>query len=914
MDIEAVKHGANEATVEIAFVLPLLERLGYVRADIDAKVPVKFQEGRKGRKPEADFVVYAGPLHTRDTSLIVVEAKATWETLDEARAQAESYAMNLRAPFVLLANGRDVHLWQLQAALETALVFSCAAGDLTAREGDLELLLARESVVGYAKTLASKTILVVSADFGAYEDAELRRVARFTALDRTLRTSADTPVPSQKLLADYADGAVITAASGMGKTTLAWSLHRTLLCNRLATGGALPVHVPLADLPEAQSIQTYATARIAAHKPGFGEAALRERLQAGGLALICDGFDEIDEARRRLLQIELRNLARDYPATRVFALSRAGAAPALDLPGLSLAGLSSAEKWELIGAHCDSRSGWSGMSAVLWDLTENPLFLMLLIAFKKQHGTMPERLGEIFRAWLERVLRVSERAPSEAAELEHALGVLALESRSRRMTRVEAAAVLREAGAAPETLDTLAACEAVVIEGGRLRFPHEALADYLWASQIATLDQDAALARIKAVAFERDSLLPVITMSVLEARPLQEALWARLSQSLRLYINVLRFRSDSRAGLPAEQGADTPFLEEQLRSAEQVIGAFFPGLAGVLRETLTGAPASALAIHGMLEPQHRSVTYAYVARGEHDPASIVGHPPIDGGFRGCALSEGLASARRLGLDDVLDAVKDVIAKRTLVGGPVWTNDRLIGRLRYLAQEYDFPIDAEEPLAALRVRLEPHRTLLVLLQRGIRTEPGYSIQELIADIDALVDLGQERLDAWLPFEPVDLDNDQLSRLIDTHFRREQLIYRELVENSFPQLIGDLRFYPLLPVRWQAKVTRDGAMGGSMQVKWLPVRSWDEAGAVVVLDGDSGWTGFDEHFAAVERALFAIGRPVRRPWIWISSTRLPDFSGEGLIRPMYGETSALHSACELLGNDLNSLMSALGRPRR
>lgn len=65
---------ANEADVEVKLVLPLLEALRYRADDIAAKYSVVFQEGRRGRKHEADFVVFDGPRHDRDTSLLVVEA------------------------------------------------------------------------------------------------------------------------------------------------------------------------------------------------------------------------------------------------------------------------------------------------------------------------------------------------------------------------------------------------------------------------------------------------------------------------------------------------------------------------------------------------------------------------------------------------------------------------------------------------------------------------------------------------------------------------------------------------------------------------------------------------------------------------------------------------------------------------
>ncbi|WP_128089604.1 type I restriction enzyme HsdR N-terminal domain-containing protein [Bradyrhizobium viridifuturi] len=88
----------NEADVELRLVVPLLRALGYEPDDVASKHPVEFREGRVGRKPEADFVCFNGPLHTRDTSLIVVEAKAPGEALPNGKLQGESYAANLRAP------------------------------------------------------------------------------------------------------------------------------------------------------------------------------------------------------------------------------------------------------------------------------------------------------------------------------------------------------------------------------------------------------------------------------------------------------------------------------------------------------------------------------------------------------------------------------------------------------------------------------------------------------------------------------------------------------------------------------------------------------------------------------------------------------------------------------------------------
>ena len=51
----------NEAAVETRLIVPLLRALGYSELDhIVPKYPVVFQEGRRrGRRPEADLVVFA---------------------------------------------------------------------------------------------------------------------------------------------------------------------------------------------------------------------------------------------------------------------------------------------------------------------------------------------------------------------------------------------------------------------------------------------------------------------------------------------------------------------------------------------------------------------------------------------------------------------------------------------------------------------------------------------------------------------------------------------------------------------------------------------------------------------------------------------------------------------------------------
>ena len=82
-----IKDVTSEADVELRLVEPMLRALGYEDDDIAAKYPVEFREGRVGRRPETDYVCFAGPLKNRDTSLLVVEAKKPGEALAPRKAQ-----------------------------------------------------------------------------------------------------------------------------------------------------------------------------------------------------------------------------------------------------------------------------------------------------------------------------------------------------------------------------------------------------------------------------------------------------------------------------------------------------------------------------------------------------------------------------------------------------------------------------------------------------------------------------------------------------------------------------------------------------------------------------------------------------------------------------------------------------------
>jgi len=169
---------ANEADVEHQLVQPLLYALGYQTTDIAPKYPVEFREGRAGRKPEADFVCFNGTVHDRNTSLLVVEAKAPNESLTGGKQQGESYAANLRALVLVMTNGSRFEVWQLQLTRESDKVVDIAVRDLIANRGMLENILSRTALINLCNRLDLKSFAKLGGNASSTRSRNMRAPRR----------------------------------------------------------------------------------------------------------------------------------------------------------------------------------------------------------------------------------------------------------------------------------------------------------------------------------------------------------------------------------------------------------------------------------------------------------------------------------------------------------------------------------------------------------------------------------------------------------------------------------------------------------------------------------------------------------------------------------------------------------------
>lgn len=149
---------ATEREVEIRFIVPLLERLGYREEDRADGYPVDIVVGVKKTKAEADFVLFDCPDRVAGKALLVVEAKRAGKKLSDYIGQARSYAMFLNCPYYLLTNGDDVRVFLYRSPIESDVeVFNGHRATLTESFPELYTLISRTAVVKYRDALARKT-------------------------------------------------------------------------------------------------------------------------------------------------------------------------------------------------------------------------------------------------------------------------------------------------------------------------------------------------------------------------------------------------------------------------------------------------------------------------------------------------------------------------------------------------------------------------------------------------------------------------------------------------------------------------------------------------------------------------------------------------------------------------------------
>ncbi|MGB3317695.1 MAG: type I restriction enzyme HsdR N-terminal domain-containing protein [Sphingopyxis granuli] len=900
----------READVEQWLVLPLLRALDYRDADIRAKAPVFFQEGRQGRPHEADYAIYYGAVHTRDYSLVVVEAKKPSEALGPGLKQAESYAFNLRAPFLLLTNGVTLEIWQLQQTRESVKAFEASVAALATHRGRIEELISREAAAQHCRQLDLKPLPQASGIFAAYEQAELARSAN-EGISRTTK-GLEIEAPALAIRSQLNGGALIHAPSGFGKSTLVADLRRAALLERASDPERpLAIEIPMPDLDASgQSVVEFAHERVRAHAPAATREAFLTALRDQGAVFLCDAFDRALSSRRAAIEADLRNLRRDYPKVELLVFDRSPVGERLGLPNWELLKLDYQQQVELTDRLAPSShiSARYSLPKLLENLAEHPLLLTLMAAHYAKTGEYPRRLGELFESWIETLLERSTRAVSDFEILRAALTAVAVATADGPISPARALSALATAGHAQADLDRLATLGAVVATR-LVEVRHEALADYLRAGAFFEELTGDPVQKAGALRIEPGSMFPAFLIEGATSPPVQRAIWRRLSvTSFTSYADALRYRGDLsrdfQTGSEVEQSR--LFAEDLLLGFAEPLEGFFAPLAPILTRELAGEAAPFIAVQGTLVNEGSGFIYSFAPPSADDARVTVGFPGGGHHYQDLARTGIRADGGRLlGFARLIKEIRGLIKRRWLIGGTEFANERLIARLHFLQKAYEFPLVGVDGFDEIETMLEPHREQFAGNDFG--SETAFYVAELFDDIAQLRAASRISVDRWwVQYSPFSLDEpENAKRLAAEYWTRAQRLYAEIAEHSFPRLREELAQYCALPLRYEVRLRISKHHIASWYYRWLPVATWPEAGADVEIS-EEPISVRDEGFREQAQAAFArLGRPGIAA-LSSGMSGVPDFSGYDWKGLFDGETPPFRLAFEMLKHDLDRLV--------
>ncbi|WP_010511630.1 type I restriction enzyme HsdR N-terminal domain-containing protein [Komagataeibacter europaeus] len=928
----------NEAAVETRLIVPLLRALGYNETDhIVPKYPVMFQEGRKGRRPEADFVVFAERPHSRATSLVTVEAKHPNEELSGGKEQGESYAANIRTPLLMITNGRCIQIWQYQPTYESELVLDCSVIELPAQRGKIEAILAREAILAYARTMRHKSLGLLARDLGAYERAEFERGdGAGIAISRRLKNmgSGSCEVASTNLLTNYPDGAALLAASGYGKTTLACELRRQALEKRWSgESSRLPVEVFLPDLvSHRESLEIFLCTRVAAHCPQVSLSAFRDCLREDGIVLLADGFDRVPVEHQPVIESALVTFRRDFPNTQLFLFTRAISCPKrLALPSVELLELNGDEQHDLV-ERCVLTEGYTGASfwycapSILRKLCRHPLILQLTLVLYKEQGQLPRQIEPLFQAWLDRLLPKSLPL-ARRTELKRLLTSFANATVNGPLSEDAAVELVRSEGFSDDLLQSLLDADALTQRGTTVELQHEALADYLRALDVVKHTLADVTLRLKKLPLLEGSQLPALLMAFAKSAEMQRLVWREvISADITAAMGALRYRADlspdSNAADPA--GLSRDCLSEILQGIELPLQVHFPRLASRIQFDLVGSDTQRLGIIGTIEPKSGHLSYSFVACGQGEDQVKVGqavNANSSYGMHLTAMGLRLDSGRLIGMSHIRDGLLKLVKERRLDGGIVWAEERTLGRLRHLVHNYDFPYVSGMSLEQARDLLIPSTGSRVMLG-ALRAGQTFEIDDLVAEIEFLITEGRTHLDPWWgTVDAFDLDNPEgrtrLGELLDMYYRRTQLAYREVVETSFPLLASRFPLYQVMPVRYEIEIEshhRRGYPSETLHWRWMPVATFDQAGATVVFPSEVSDMRSEAALGAyrqrIDEELARLGRCVPNLHYTLGQKAIPNFdNGFSIFGAQVDETVVVHATSAHIEEDLKFLFREL-----
>lgn len=147
--LESVQLG-SEREVEMHFVSPLFEKLGYTYEHEAAGFSFDMWEGGSHRRIEADLVYFAGPKHSIFDAepLVLVECKAYGKGPDAGVGQVRSYSFWIKPAYYVTTDGDFLVVYNYQGgAVPDVKVLEMRRSELRDRFDEIYAILNREAVV-----------------------------------------------------------------------------------------------------------------------------------------------------------------------------------------------------------------------------------------------------------------------------------------------------------------------------------------------------------------------------------------------------------------------------------------------------------------------------------------------------------------------------------------------------------------------------------------------------------------------------------------------------------------------------------------------------------------------------------------------------------------------------------------------
>lgn len=447
----------NEEELKIGFIVPLLERLGLNRVDLQFERSFSFKAGRqeldedlgkqlRDKRPRFDLLV------TRDSrNLFIIEVKRPGQEITQNDAlQAISYARLVHpiAPYAIVTNGSQSKLYctmsrdeiaparaQIDGAFEAVLP---AADDFEALDCFLRLSL--ENLIRFSRAQVDSALTQLRGSVADptkkyIPDVHVSRQAVELALQELLRSSQST--------------LALVAESGMGKTcTMCYCTgsifdagHAALFFRGTELGSSL--------------LQTIADEFAWTFTEHLSPPALLRRLSRalGGRRLLLF-IDAIDEWQRDDAHQQLGSLAKHLPTTIKLVVSCKSSAWPLflerlgvptdfeacllrdnDRPGLLLPPLSDVEFYFALrkyGQFYGFRGVWD--QSLIEEARRSPFFMRIAFEVARDLGLtqLRETTREIFERYFEGCLGKISRRPRSQRLLE-AVAKALFESNSDRI-------------------------------------------------------------------------------------------------------------------------------------------------------------------------------------------------------------------------------------------------------------------------------------------------------------------------------------------------------------------------------------------------------------------------------------------------------------------------------------------------